>query len=307
LTTRLRDLDVAYSPLPWYSTVDGAHAPNAAPPLEDILARIRAAGFGAVPFEPARDADVASYLRMLSSSDLRPAPGYFAAPMAEEARRDETVAAAVRTAQRHAEAGLTEVSIADWFGDDRRRRDRPAVGEAYSEARIATIARTVAAVGATFRRYGIRACLHPHVGTWIETEAEVRTVLDMTDPHDVGFGPDTGHLAWAGADPAALIDDYRARTHVVHLKDVSVAIASRVREEQLDYASSVRAHIWAEPGRGDVDLAAVLQVLAPFDGWLIVEVDVPSQPTHDAAAQVSADWASRELARVARPTILVEA
>ena len=39
-----------------------------------------------------------------------------------------------------------------------------------------------------------------------------------------------------------------------------------------------------------VDFASVLQALAGFDGWYVVEVDVPDQPTAKESARVSAEW-----------------
>jgi len=44
----------------------------------------------------------------------------------------------------------------------------------------------------------VTICLHQHVGTWIETAAEVDWLMERLDPELVALGPDTGHLAWAG-------------------------------------------------------------------------------------------------------------
>ena len=56
---------------------------------------------------------------------------------------------------------------------------------------------------------GLTPCFHPHVGSWIETEHEVRTLLDAVDARDLSFGPDTGHLFWGGSDPAELVGRLR--------------------------------------------------------------------------------------------------
>ncbi|MEV4018691.1 hypothetical protein AB0J35_50180 [Nonomuraea angiospora] len=46
---------------------------------------------------------------------------------------------------------------------------------------------------------------------------ETRAVLDAIAPELLSFGPDTGHLHWAGADPAELITRYRDRVGAAHL------------------------------------------------------------------------------------------
>jgi len=48
---------------------------------------------------------------------------------------------------------------------------------------------------------GVRAVLHPHVGTMIETGEEVRQVLDGSR---ISLCLDTGHLLIGGTDPAEL-------------------------------------------------------------------------------------------------------
>ena len=48
--------------------------------------------------------------------------------------------------------------------------------------------------------YGLTFALHPHVGTLIETDAQVQRALEVTD---VGWCLDTGHLMIGGTDPAA--------------------------------------------------------------------------------------------------------
>jgi inosose dehydratase len=62
--------------------------------------------------------------------------------------------------------------------------------------------------------------LHRHVGTLIETPGETARALAEIDARPTFAGADTGHLAWAGADPAQFIHRYPDRVGAVHLKDV---------------------------------------------------------------------------------------
>ena len=53
--------------------------------------------------------------------------------------------------------------------------------------------------------------------------------------------------------------------------------------------------VWTEPGRGDVDLVAAIRALPDsFQGWLVVEVNVPEADSN-LASTVSAQWVINHL------------
>jgi inosose dehydratase len=117
---------------------------------------------------------------------------------------------------------------------------------------------------------GVRPALHPHVGTWIETEPEVESVLAGVPNTVLGFGPDTGHLTWAGMDAVAVMGRHAVRIAAVHVKDVRLDQAEEAHAAGADYNGSTRGpnQVWTEPGRGDVDLVGALATLpADFAGW----------------------------------------
>jgi sugar phosphate isomerase/epimerase len=154
------------------------------------------------------------------------------------------------------------------------------------------------AVAAAITAEGVTPALHPHVGSTVETEPEVRAVLDAIPASELSFGPDTGHLAWAGMTPSAIMADYADRIAAMHLKDVHLDEAERARAADADYiAATVRDFtVWTEPGRGDVDLLAALDTLpSTFPCWVIVEVDVPEASTNLESTQLSAAWVTERL------------
>ena len=108
----------------------------------------------------------------------------------------------------------------------------------------------------------------------------------------LAFGPDTGHLFWGGSDPAVLVADYADRVRAMHLKDVHQVAAKRAADQRDDYQAATNVeHVWTEPGRGDVDFDAVFAALpAAYDGWFVVEVDVPDLPTKEESTATSARW-----------------
>lgn len=273
---------IAFNPITWYLTDEGFN-PAVAPPLPQIYQEIREAGFDAVHVEVPSGMSVPDYRRLLDDTGLTPAPGYFNAPFSDDGALQESLERARRVAGEHAELGLSRIFIADRFGAS-ERAELPARGVGFDAVRLGRIVENLAAVAGVMVSEGVTPCLHQHVGTWIETEAETVAVLDRIDPALLLVGPDTGHLAWAGVDPAQFIQRYPDRIGAVHLKDMRAA----VKERPGDYRTTVARHLWTEPGRGDVDFAAVLGVLASFDGWFVVEVDLADQPTPKESAAFSA-------------------
>jgi inosose dehydratase len=119
---------------------------------------------------------------------------------------------------------------------------------------------------------GVRACLHPHVGTMVETGEDVTRVLAGSS---VPLCLDTGHLLVGGPDPVALSAEAAGRIAHVHLKDVDLAWASRVRAGEVTYTAAVAEGMYRPLGQGDVDVAAIVSTLehAGYAGWYVMEQD----------------------------------
>ncbi|RSN12964.1 inosose dehydratase [Nonomuraea sp. WAC 01424] len=120
---------------------------------------------------------------------------------------------------------------------------------------------------------GRALCLHPHVGTMVETGEEVDRVLAGSA---VPLCLDTGHLLIGGGDPLDLVNRAPGRVAHVHLKDVDAELAGRVRAGELTYTDAVRAGIYRRLGLGDVDVKGIVERLtaAGYDGWYVMEQDV---------------------------------
>lgn len=284
---------VAVNPLPWVLGPDGFDLSPAT--VAAAVAGIAQAGFTAIHADVPARMDAAGYRTLLSDHGIRPAPGYFGAHFDVPATElPGLLDAARRHAGLQAELGLSEVFLASHLNP--ARISTPAVGAGFDAGRLELVIERIAAVAGAITAQGVTPCFHPHVGSWIETEREVRALLDSVDGAILSFGPDTGHLFWAGIDPAAIISDYAPRVGAIHLKDVHRAAASRAREQDADYpAATYDGHVWTEPGRGDVNFDAVFAAVPPsFDGWFVVEVDVPDLPTKEELTAESARWILRQ-------------
>ena len=157
-----------------------------------------------------------------------------------------------------------------WSG---RTEDHP---EAQLDiTRFRTMMDNMHRAGELARELGFRAVIHPHAGTYLETDAEIEAMVDALDPTLVGLCLDTGHFRYGGANPAQRVRDYQDVLHHVHIKDCHTQILDDVKAEGKDlYAALVRG-VFCELGDGDSGIDQVIVALREvgYEGWLVIEQD----------------------------------
>jgi inosose dehydratase len=118
----------------------------------------------------------------------------------------------------------------------------------------------------------VNTVLHPHVGTMIESKTDVERILSGST---VPLCLDTGHLLIGGTDPVELAKAVPERITHTHLKDVDVAFAERVQAGEVTYTDAVRDGMYRPLGLGDIDIAAIIDVLEAngYQGWYTMEQD----------------------------------
>jgi len=149
---------------------------------------------------------------------------------------------------------------------------------------------------------GVRAVLHPHVGTMIETGFEVQQVLDGSW---ISLCLDTGHLLIGGTNPAELARQAPERIAHLHLKDVDSTFATKVQSGELTYTEAVRQGMYRPLGTGDVDVPAIVEHVRArgYNGWYTLEQDTilteePKDEGPVADVRASADYLRAVLARL---------
>jgi inosose dehydratase len=283
---------IALNPIQWMASDDGWLDPSKAPERAKLLSLCKQAGFDSVMAEVPAAWSVEQYRDVVGEIGLTLAPGYFVCRSdGLDGTEAEVLSSAVEVAHEHAQLGLSDVGLGMGMSKEAPRVLRPAQGHDADKVRLTAVTELIAKISAVMRAEGVRPALHPHVGTWIETEEEARAVLDALGQEELGFLPDTGHLAWAGLDVQAIFSDYSERVPFVHVKDCRLTVAEQSRREGWDYRRTVREGLWAEPGRGELPLTDILDALpSTFDGWLMVEVDRPDIADPFECAVVSAKW-----------------
>ena len=124
---------------------------------------------------------------------------------------------------------------------------------------------------------GFKLCFHHHMGTSVQTLAETRKFLELTDPEKVWLNYDCGHFLFAGDDPVEALRECLPRVGHVHLKDIRLPVLQQVKEEKLSFLEAVKAGVFTIPGdeEGCIDFDAIFQLLDQhnYQGWIVVEAE----------------------------------
>lgn len=255
----------------------------------NAFADCRRAGFTRVKADVFDGWTPADYSAVLVDLGLKPGLSMFMSALDRSASVDAECERARRFAQDQMALGLDATMICAIFVPERTRT--PAIGANFEPGRLDRVIQDLASIAETLTNEGLRPLLHPHVGGWIETENEVERVLDDIPERVLGFGPDTGHLAWAGMDPAAMVARHAQRVGALHIKDLrsTAFVAIGADYEEITMSKLV----WAEPGTGVVDFESTFASLPQgFSGECVIEVDVPTTTPYESLEQSRA-WATR--------------
>lgn len=122
---------------------------------------------------------------------------------------------------------------------------------------------------------GMKLVYHHHMGTVVQTAAEIDKMMDMTDPDKFSLLFDSGHLAYCGEDYVEVLKKHVKRVKHVHLKDIRPDVVKKVKDEKLSFLQGVRAGTFTVPGDGCIDFAPIFDILdaAGYKGWMIVEAE----------------------------------
>ena len=243
-------------------------------PLERCLAEAREAGYEGIELGHKFPRDPAVLRQILERFGLALISGWYSGRLL-----DRSVNAEIAAIEPHSSLlvamGCTVLVYAETSGSihgDRHRplSDRPRLGAGDWHdfgARLTDLADRLSASG-------IGLVYHHHMGTMIESEAEIDRLIAVTGDK-VGLLLDTGHAVYAGIDPAALSRRHWDRIRHVHCKDVRPEVLARVRADDTSFLDAVLDGVFTVPGDGCIDFAGVLAELAAADynGWLVVEAE----------------------------------
>jgi inosose dehydratase len=291
--TPRRTPQLAANPIPYW--VRDGKVNKSKEVFDQAFADFSEIGFTAVKADVPEGMSAADYASWIGSYGLAPSLSLFSSPFDETIDIVEEIERAKRFAADQVELGLDRTMISSMAVP--ARMIEPAVGADFNANRLELAIENCGIICQVLAREGLRPLHHSHIGGVFETEAEITQLLDTLGPDVIGFGPDTGHLRWAGIDPAAMITRYADRIGGIHIKDCFADYLTPESRTGLGYHEvGATKRLWAEPGQGVVDFDAVVAAMpADYDGDYMIEIDEPSVESRYESHKMSFDWARQAL------------
>ena len=242
--------------------------------LETCLYETRSAGYTGTETGGKFPRDVATLSEVLQAHDLKLVSGWYSGTLLGcdvEEEKDQIAS----QLQLFSALGASVMVYGETWNTVQNRRDRTlSQRPVIDPEEVPAYGRRLSALAAHCQEYGVPLAFHHHMGTGVETEAELDMVMSHTG-EEVGLLLDTGHMCFAGGDIARVIEQHGRRIKHVHAKDIRKDILTGVDRERMSFLDCVLDGVFTVPGDGAIDFFSVAQCLAAveYEGWVIVEAE----------------------------------
>lgn len=273
---------IGANPIGWSN--DDLQEIGGATPLETCLAEAREAGFTGMELGHKFPRQPAALKAALAPFGLDCISGWYSAELLQRDADEE-----MRHLRPHLDLlkamGSTVLVFAETSNAIHGDRSKPLSQRPVMSAQDwAEFGRRITQVAERTLSEGVRLVYHHHMGTIVQSEADIDAFMAATGPA-VHLLLDTGHATWGGADPAALAARYRERISHVHAKDVRPHVMTQAAAEGWSFLDAVLGKgsdlgIYTVPGDGMVDYPAVFRALPGYSGWVVVEAEQDPEKAH---------------------------
>lgn len=258
------------NPIAWSN--DDLRALGGATPLETCLTEAREAGFTGIELGHKFPREAGPLKAILGQHDIALVSGWYSSELLVRDAAAELLAIRPHLDLLKA-MGCSVLIFAETSNAIHGDQSKPlSARPKLAAADWAEFGKRVTQVADAVTAEGLTLVYHHHMGTVVESEADIDAFMAATGP-SVGLLLDAGHATFAGADPVALAKRYRTRIHHVHCKDVRRAVMASVKTRDTSFLDAVVEGVFTVPGDGCVDFAAVLKELPGYAGWLVVEAE----------------------------------
>lgn len=242
--------------------------------LETCLREAREAGYAGIELGHKFPRDAATLKPLLATFQLDLISGWYSSALMERSVEEEKCCledhlSLLRT------MGCKIVIWADCSGAIHGDIDRSLGGRPQlSEQQWPEFADKMNKMAEHVRQYGLQVAYHHHMGTLVQSEADIDELMNRTD-HSVGLLLDTGHLVMAGASPDAVLSRHIERIVHFHAKDIRLNVFERFLTSDWTFLRSVLEGVFTVPGDGHIDYAPLLNRLRDTDyrGWVVIEAE----------------------------------
>jgi inosose dehydratase len=272
-------LRIGINPLTW--TNDDMPELGAETSLDTCLAEAKIAGYQGVELGNKFPRRAETLKPILARHGLDLVSGWYSSRLLERPVADEKKAAEDHIALLAA-LGCTVMVYAEVTGCIHGDRTAPLSRRPLMpDARWQEYGERLTEMGRYLKTRGLTLAYHHHMGTVIQTEAEVDRLMEVTGP-EVGLLLDTGHLTYAGGDPVRAAKRHAKRIVHVHCKDVRKPVLDAALKSDKPFLQAVLDGVFTVPGDGGVDYKSVLPPIreAGYEGWLVVEAEQDPAKAH---------------------------
>jgi inosose dehydratase len=241
--------------------------------VDQCLSEVRDIGFTGVELCAGMPTGIDALRRKLDKHGLKLISGWYAAELTRRSVAAEKDAIADQLALFTA-LGAPVMVFAETAGSVQgtdapvsTRPHMPGHGWAEYGEKLTEMAEWLAAEGCPM-------AFHHHMGTVVETEADVDSLMNATG-EAVNLLLDTGHLRFAGADIDGIARRWAHRINHVHVKDVRPKVWEKMQGSDMSFLDGVLDGVFTVPGDGCIDYVSVFRILADagYDGWVMIEAE----------------------------------
>ncbi len=266
-------VNLAIAPIAW--TNDDLPDLGAENTFEQCVSEMALAGFTGSEIGNKYPKDVETLKHKLDVRGMRICNAWFSSLLLSEGY-DATIEAFIKHRDFLHALGAKVIGASEQ-GNSIQGKDVSIFGEKpiYTDEQWALIAKGFNEMGRLAKEKGMYFTVHHHMGTGVQTEAEIDKLMELTDPDLVYLLFDTGHLSFSGEDVIGVLKKYVKRTKHVHLKSIRKDVIEDAKTKGYSFLDSVRAGSFTVPGDGDFDFTPVFDVLdeAGYEGWVVVEAE----------------------------------
>ncbi|MCK9547815.1 MAG: myo-inosose-2 dehydratase [Sphaerochaeta sp.] len=269
-----KSIQLAIAPIGW--TNDDLPELGGEIPFEQCVSEMALAGFvgSEVGNKYPRDTDVLK--RALALRGLQICNAWFSTFLTtnpyEEVERDF-----VEHCTFLKEMGATMVGVAEQGNSIQGRQDLPVFDAkpVNTEEQWKLLCEGLDRLGAKAKEMGMTLTYHHHMGTGVQTAAEIDRLMESTDSELVGLLYDTGHLVFSGEDEIAVLKKWLSRIRHVHLKDVRKEKREAAIAGKWSFLKGVKEGVFTVPGDGCIDFEPIFTILkdSGYQGWWVVEAE----------------------------------
>jgi inosose dehydratase len=172
----------------------------------------------------------------------------------------------------------------------------PRRAEGTTHDDLKQMVKTLGEIGRRSVDEGIKFAVHAHMWSQFENRREIDYVMENTNPKQVYFVLDTGHITMARIDPVELARTLGHRIVEFHMKDTKPETRGGAKA-RLERPDMMKDPPFFPLGHGGVDFPAIKAHLDKigWQGWLTVELDSSPWRPPKESARMSREYLEKKL------------